>query len=230
MGKGSAVQRENQFSSGIPPTVVLFENEDILAADKPEGLAAIPGPKGLPSLLGMLEDACGGRLYIVHRLDKEVSGVILFARNAAGHRYLNRQFAERAVEKTYMALVHGVVVEGEGMIDRPVREFGSGRMGVDVRHGKSSITRFKVMRRFNDCTLLEVHPLTGRRHQIRVHLYDMGHPIVGDPLYGPREIQRSFPRLMLHARAISFELPSGRPMTIESPLPPSFRTVLEKLR
>jgi RluA family pseudouridine synthase len=208
---------------------VLFEDADVLAVEKPEGLAAIPGggAKGMPSLMRLLEDLRQNKFYIVHRLDKEVSGVILFAKNAPAHRHLNGQFAGRAVRKTYIALVHGSM--GEGIIDRPLREFGSGRVGVDSKRGKPCLTEFKAIRRFTDYTLVEVHPLTGRRHQIRAHFYSEGHPIVGDPLYGNREIQRRYPRLMLHARAIAFELPSGRAVTIESPLPESFHRILEGL-
>lgn len=232
------MEQEEKVGSGsnlIPGSIglirVLFEDEDVLAVDKPEGLAAIPGGmKGSPSLLGLLRERRGYRFYTVHRLDKEASGVIVFAKNAAAHRHLNLQFAARTVEKTYIAMVHGRVQSEEGVIDRPLRECGSGRIAVDDEQGKASLTRFGVLKRWDQFTLLRVHPLTGRRHQIRVHLYHIGHPIVGDPLYGPREIQREFPRLMLHARTIAFELPSGHPVVIESPLPESFRGVLEKMR
>lgn len=224
-------ERSGACSGGCGEIPVLFEDDDLLAVDKPEGLPAVPGgTKGSVSLLGILRDGRGMRFYTVHRLDKEASGVILFAKNAAAHRHLNMQFAARAVEKTYMALVHGRVQVRDGVIARPLREFGSGRVAVDAEKGKASLTRFAVVRTLGSYTLLRVHPLTGRRHQIRVHLYDLGHPIVGDPLYGDRKMQREFLRLMLHARSIAFEHPSGQKVIVKSPLPDSFRAVLERLR
>jgi tRNA pseudouridine32 synthase/23S rRNA pseudouridine746 synthase len=166
-----------------PMTQVLFENDDLLAVNKPEGLAAIPeGDKGRDCLLSLLESAGTGRLYIVHRLDKEVSGVILFARNAAAHKHLNEQFRQRTVRKTYVALVHGVIAEARGIIDQPLRQFGSGRMGVDRQRGKPCLTEFQAA-----YTLVQAYPLTGRRHQLRVHFYSLGHPIVGDLRSGDKE-------------------------------------------
>lgn len=210
--------------------VTLFENDDVLAVHKPEGLASIPANVGEASLLAWLASRIPGKLYVVHRLDKEASGVILFARHAAAHKYLNTQFSSRDVRKTYVALAHGIIPETHGVIDKPLREFGSGRMGVDLERGKPSVTEFQVIERLAAYTLLEAHPLTGRRHQIRVHLYSIGHPIAGDLRYGDRTVQRRFPRLMLHAQAIAFRLPTGEEVTVESPLPESFRTVVEGIR
>lgn len=209
---------------------ILFENDDILAVNKPEGLAALPtGTTGEECLLSLLAPRFPGRLYAVHRLDKEVSGVILFAKNAAAHKHLNDQFSGHNVFKTYVALVHGLILEERGIIEKPLRQFGSGRMGVDLQRGKRSITEFHVTGRFRAYTLIEAHPLTGRRHQIRVHLYSIGHPIVGDLRYGDRATQRRFPRLMLHARAITFRLPTGEEVTIEAPIPESFTVVIESV-
>jgi RluA family pseudouridine synthase len=207
----------------------LFENDDVLAVHKPEGLASIPGDTRETSLLALLAPRVAGKLYVVHRLDKEASGVILFARNATAHKCLNAQFSSRGVRKTYVALTHGVITEARGIIDGPLREFGSGRMGVDVQRGKRSVTEFEVIERLAAYTLLKAHPLTGRRHQIRVHLYSIGHPIVGDLRYGDRAAQRRFPRLMLHAQAIAFRLPTGEEVTVEAPLPESFQTVVESI-
>jgi tRNA pseudouridine32 synthase / 23S rRNA pseudouridine746 synthase len=177
----------------------IFEDDDILAVAKPEGLAVIPERDGeAPSLFEMLCTQRDERLYVVHRIDKDTSGLILFARNARMHRWLNGQFEARAVEKTYLALVHGQVEVESGSIEAPLRQFGSGRVAVDPERGKPSTTEFRVGRRFVAYTLVEARPRTGRRHQIRVHLYHLGHPIVGDPLYGDRAIQQGFARLMLH--------------------------------
>ena len=202
---------------------VLFEDADVLAVNKPEGLASIPERDATQeSTLSLLSAARPTKLYVVHRLDKEVSGVMLFAKTADAHKYVNDQFSHHSVRKSYLALVHGVVARESGTIDAPLRQFGSGRMGVDGKQGKESISTFHVLRRFNSHTLVEVHPVTGRRHQIRVHLYSLGHAIVGDPLYGEKETWRQFTRLMLHAHRIEFRLPSGNEIRVEAPAPASF--------
>ena len=212
-----------------PVIGVLFENADYLAVDKPEGIVSIAeaGRGGLPELL---KDVFAGRLYPVHRLDREASGVIVYAKNADAHRQLNGQFDRREVRKTYLALVLGATGPASGLINAPIREFGSGRMGVDARRGKPSSTDWKVAERLDGATLVRVYPATGRRHQIRVHLYHIGHPIVGDLKYGDPTIQGRYPRLMLHAVAIEFALPSGERVTVEAPIPPSFEAVLQSLR
>ena len=209
---------------------LLYEDDDILAVTKPEGLATIPErrPTG-DSLVERLAEQLAIRLYVVHRLDKEVSGVVLLAKHAAAHRWLNDQFSARAVEKTYIALAHGRVGPDRGVIDLPLRQFGSGRMGIDHRRGKPSISRFAVMRRTAAFTLLEIAPVTGRRHQIRVHLYASGHPIVGDRRYGDVARQRPFARLMLHARQVTCRLPGGGTVCIDAPPPPSYATLQARL-
>lgn len=209
---------------------ILFENDGVLVVNKPEGLASIPEREPTRASVRTLLEAEGrGPIYVVHRLDKEVSGVLVFAKSAAVHRELNRQFEERLVRKIYLALVHGEVVPHGGLIERPLRAFGSGRMGVDDVRGKPSATAYRVLQRLQGYTLLNVFPLTGRRHQIRVHLYSIGHPVVGDLRYGDRAVSRQFPRLMLHAQGIEFALPSGERVAVEAPVPASFRAVLEAL-
>jgi RluA family pseudouridine synthase len=207
---------------------ILFENADIVAVDKPEGLAAIPErrPQG-PSLLELLSAQRDEKLYVVHRLDKETSGVIVFARHAEAHRRLNAQFEARTVRKVYLALAHGSLARADGEIDAPLRQFGSGRVAVDSKRGKVCATEYTVLERFASHTLVEVRPRTGRRHQIRVHLYHIGHPIVGDPLYGDKSIQTRYSRLMLHAHALTLPLGSGQELTVEAPVSESFRAVLE---
>jgi RluA family pseudouridine synthase len=208
---------------------ILFENGGILAVDKPEGVVSLAegGKGGLPELL---RDVYPAKLYPVHRLDREASGVIVFAKDPGMHRHLNGEFDRRSVRKTYLALTHGVMESNRGIVNKPIREFGSGRMGVDVKLGKPSSTEFKVYERLKAYTLVRAYPLTGRRHQIRVHLYSLGHPIVGDLKYGDRAAQEKFPRLMLHATEIEFDLPSGERLKIEAPAPESFTKVLEELR
>jgi tRNA pseudouridine32 synthase / 23S rRNA pseudouridine746 synthase len=211
------------------PVRILYETDDYLAVDKPEGVVSLAeaGRGGLPELL---KDHYAGKLFPVHRLDRGASGVIVFAKTAEAHRHLNAEFDRREVRKTYLALVDGVPSANRGQINAPLREFGSGRMGVDPKRGKPSSTEWKLAERLDGATLLRVHPATGRRHQIRVHLYHIGHPILGDLRYGDRARQERVPRLMLHALALEFGLPSGERVTVEAPPPPAFEQVLAGMR
>lgn len=210
---------------------ILLETTGLIAVDKPEGVASIPERGGTgDDLLSILSRQTGMRLFVVHRLDKGVTGVIIFAKNAESHKFLNDQFAGRTTKKRYLALVQGVMKDDEGTVEAPLRKFGSGRMGVDAAEGLPSVTRYKVMERFPCYTLLSVHPLTGRRHQIRVHLYSLGHPVVGDRLYGDRRLQNPFDRIMLHARELEIEAEPGKPVLIEARLPASFTSVVERVR
>jgi tRNA pseudouridine32 synthase / 23S rRNA pseudouridine746 synthase len=210
---------------------VLFENSDVLAVDKPEGLTSIPGSeKGKDTLLELLSKLYPDKLFVVHRLDKDVSGVMLLAKNAVAHKCLNDQFSNRTVKKSYLALVCGIVDKSEGSITKPLRQFGSGRMGVDELRGKPCVTDFEVKERFAEYSLVKAFPKTGRKHQIRVHFYSIGHPIAGDARYGDREKAKPFPRMMLHALSITFKLPSGEEETIDSPVPQSFETVIASVK
>ena len=216
---------------GFKMPIILFETTDLLAVDKPAGLASIPERDATKeSLLSILSASIGQKLYVVHRLDKDVSGVIVFAKNADMHRHLNQQFANRTVQKTYLALAHGRLRHNSGTIDKPLRIFGSGRVGVDPARGKPSVTEYAVTERMDAYTLLEAMPLTGRRHQIRAHFFHLGHPLVGDPRYGDKRLQKHFARLMLHAQGIEFAFPDGTVINIEAPLPASFTTQLQALR
>lgn len=209
---------------------ILFENEDLLVVEKPEGIAAIPErQKEKECLLSLASALVEQKLYVVHRIDKEVSGVLVFAKHAAAHKEFNEQFNQRTIHKTYMAVTHGVIERSIHKIDAPIRQFGSGRMGIDLKQGKPCITEFSVTRRFDAYTLVKVHPLTGRRHQIRVHFYSIGHPLVGDLRYGEKAIQSQFPRLLLHAHQLTCRLLSGEEITFTSPLPVSFRQFMETM-
>ena len=212
-----------------PNIEILYEDKSIIAANKPEGLASISeNDVAIETLHSILERKYSQKLFIVHRLDKEVSGVIIYVRNSLIHKYLNQQFSERKVLKSYIALVHGIIKENTGLIDKPIKEFGSGRMGVDKK-GKPSSTAIKVLHRYENFTLIELNPTTGRRHQLRVHLYAVGHPIVGDVRYGDKKQQMQFPRLMLHAKSIGFKLSHDKKVFIEAPLQVSFITALKEI-
>jgi RluA family pseudouridine synthase len=209
---------------------VLFEDDDFLAVHKPENIASIPERLGgRDSVVQMLRQRRGEKLFVVHRLDKEVSGVLVFARNAAAHKYLNDKFSSREVRKLYFAIVHGVILEEGGSVNRPLRQFGSGRMGVDDR-GKPAETSFDVEERLRKYTVVQAYPHTGRRHQLRVHLYSIGHPVVGDVRYGDRSLQEKYPRLMLHALSVSFVLPNGERIKIQADPPRSFVECFSQLR
>lgn len=193
---------------------ILHEDDGLLAIDKPEGLSAIPERDlAQPSAQRLLEAARDEKLFVVHRLDKEVSGLLLFARTAEVHRALSLAFERREVEKRYLGLVWGEVAGERGEVALPIHAFGSGRMGVDAR-GRPSLTRWSVLARGalagRAVTLLALAPVTGRRHQLRVHCYAIGHALVGDPRYGDKALQATQPRLMLHALEARFVLVRGR--------------------
>ncbi len=206
---------------------ILYEDNDIIAVNKPEGLASIHDSAGeKEDLQTLLSERCKLKVFVVHRLDKEVSGVIIYAKNAATHKLLNKQFAERTVKKSYVALVHGKMMKDEGSINKPIREFGSGRMGIDEVKGKPSKTVYKVIKKYPSYTLIELNPTTGRRHQLRVHLYYIGNSIVGDVRYGEKAVQEKYPRLMLHAKELVVEI-NGSEKTFSADIPQSFSKYLQ---
>jgi RluA family pseudouridine synthase len=202
---------------------ILYEDRNIVVVDKPAGLASIPErDRSIDCVLSIMERQLRRKLLIVHRLDKDASGILLYAKNPEAHRYMNQLFTDRHIGKTYAAVVHGSMAEEEGTIEGSIRVYGSGRMGVDEARGKPSRTDFTVIKRLAGHTFLEAYPITGRRHQIRVHLYHKGHPIVGDPLYGDKILQKEYPRLLLHARKIAFMGMNGKQTVVESRLPQEF--------
>lgn len=188
---------------------IIYEDDSIIVVNKDAGVPVISG-RGIDEseiLVRHLEKIRGCKIYTVHRLDRETSGVIIFAKTSFAHKLLCMQFEYREVKKSYLAVVLGRL-SGSATIDKPLYEFGSGRMGINPK-GKRSVTDYKVIKQFHNASLLEVCPLTGRRHQIRVHLYSIGHPILGDKLYGdPRPVGNA-KRLMLHASSLQVKLQSG---------------------
>ena len=225
------------------PLDIVYEDEDLLVIDKPAGMVVHPAPghtRGTlvnailyhcPDLQGI-----GGveRPGIVHRLDKDTSGLILVAKNDKTHRELQRQFKEREVEKAYLALVEGQLHPPLGRIEAPIGRDRHHRKRMTVtRDGREAITEYTVLKHFDDYTLVEARPLTGRTHQIRVHFAFIGHPLAGDTVYGRRK-QRLKPwlqRHFLHAHRLSFRLPrTGERVTFTSPLPADLQAVLERLK
>jgi 23S rRNA pseudouridine1911/1915/1917 synthase len=175
----------------------------------------------------------GGALRpgIVHRLDRLTSGVILVARTDAAHRHLAEQFSSRTVDKVYLALVHGRLKADRGRIERPITRdpFRRVRMTAKLARGRSALSEYQVLKRFERFTLLEVRIGTGRTHQIRVHLASIGHPVVGDTLYGAPA--GTLDRYFLHAQRITFTSPaSGERITVEAPVPAELQHYLDKLQ
>ncbi len=222
------------------PLKIVYMDADVIVIDKPPHLVVHPGP-GHPS--GTLVNAliyhfpevalvgCEQRPGIVHRLDQDTSGVMVVARSPRAFSFLHDQFKRRVVWKTYLALAWGRVTAAEGKLSWPLgrhpRE-GS-RISIRARSPKKAETFFAVQRVFKDTTLLEVKPVTGRTHQIRVHLAAAGHPVVGDPVYGRKREPRDFPRIFLHAHTLSFLHPETEErLTFASPLPPDLEAVITR--
>lgn len=209
------------------PLQLVYEDEAVLVVDKPAGLLTIATESERErTAYRLLRDwtaTQGGRIFIVHRLDRETSGLLVFARSPAVKEALQKQFEARAPQRVYVARVEGVVHDDEGMLTARLTEDRSLRVrpaGKD-RHGKEAITRFRVLERYLDATLLEVTLVTGRRGQIRAQLAALGHPIVGDRAYGSR--QDPLRRVCLHATRLGFKHPGGRRVSFESSVPAGFR-------
>lgn len=218
---------------------ILHEDEHLLVLDKPAGLPVLPDgwEKDAPYLVKMLEDEFG-KIWIVHRLDKITSGVMVFARDAETHRALNMQFENHEAEKVYHAILQGNPKWDEKIAKHPLRaNVGhKHRTMVDDRNGKPAETRFKVLKRFqarpelgrSDSSLIEAKPMTGRTHQIRVHTYALGYPLLGDTLYGAEETD-VIARPALHAYSLSIEMNRER-FTFKAPYPDDFQAALERLK
>jgi tRNA pseudouridine32 synthase/23S rRNA pseudouridine746 synthase len=210
----------------MPAFDVIHADDCLLVLDKPAGLLSVPGigPANQDCLARRAAAAHPGA-RIVHRLDRETSGVIALALDADTHRALSGQFERREVAKRYVAVVAGLVGDDESEIDLPLRKdldppTPGPRHIVDHRHGRPALTRYRVLERVGDASRLELFPLTGRSHQLRVHLSAVGHPILGDDLYAPPEIVVRARRLLLHAGALSLTHPAtGEWMTFRAPCP-----------
>ena len=210
---------------------IVRETPELLVVNKPSGLLTMAGRGDLVKekhLLGLLHQRYG-KVFVTHRLDRDASGLIIFARTPEAHRYYSGLFETRDIEKRYLVVVEGTVREKRGEIDKPLKERGSGRMSVAF-DGKRSITKYFVMEKLRGATLLEVSIVTGRRHQIRAHLYSIGNPVLGDSMYGDAVKQAKFPRLMLHSWRLRFADTAGKTMSIEAGPPDDFMSVLNVLR
>jgi 23S rRNA pseudouridine955/2504/2580 synthase/23S rRNA pseudouridine1911/1915/1917 synthase len=245
---------------------IVHDDADLIAVEKPAGLAVIPGRGEKEDLLHRLADQTGlpasgtgdPRLRIVHRLDKDTSGVLLLAKHIGAQRCLSEQFQNNRIEKEYLALVVGRPDASEGEIDAPLAPHPTSPRHMAIsRHGRPARTAWRVEERFRHYALLRVFPRTGKTHQIRVHLAHIGLPLAIDPLYNPpsgrsregaaagiflshfkldyrptrgEEERPLIDRLTLHAEKLTFVHPNGARMTIECPPPKDFRAVLTQLR
>ena len=202
---------------------VLYQDNQLLVLDKPSGLLAVPGRgPDLQDCLSARVQAVWPSALVVHRLDRDTSGLMVMALSAEAQRNLSRQFADRSVGKVYAAVVLGCPSAAEGAIDLPLRkDFDRPpRHRIDPIEGRPAFTSWKLIERFADRSRLAVRPLTGRSHQIRVHMATHGHPILGDNLYAHDEALAMAPRLLLHAERLSLDHPTtGQRMTwnAESP-------------
>lgn len=206
-----------------PFLVVLHRDADILVIDKPSGLLTVPGKDpALADCVAARALSLDPDARIVHRLDMDTSGVLVLALHPAAQRHLGLQFERRHVAKTYVARVAGSVGEDSGTIDLPLRCDWPNRprQMVDPQQGRPARTHWSVIAREPDATRLLLEPVTGRSHQLRVHMCALGHPILGDPLYGSAESREAAPRLHLHAASLTLHHPEGgKRITFSSPCP-----------
>ena len=220
------------------PVEVVYDDPDLVVFSKPAGLVVHPGP-GHPdrtlanAVLALVPGAqhqdLPARAGIVHRLDKDTSGLIVVAKNERTHAHVAQQFKERRVTKAYMALVQGSPQPAEAVIEAPIGRHPTHRKRMAVvTTGRTASTHYRTLQRYRGCTLLDVRPTTGRTHQVRVHMASVGHPLVGDALYG-----KAHPRLgrhFLHAHLLRFHLPStGEPIELASDLPADLAAFLDAL-
>ena len=223
------------------PIDVIYEDKDIIVVNKPKGMVVHPAngnPDGtlVNAILAKCKDSLSGiggeiRPGIVHRLDKDTSGLLIIAKNDQAHINMSKQIQDRKVIKKYIALVKGVIGENTATIDMPIARSTKDRkkMAVDPK-GKEAITHYKVLQRYDKYTLLEIKIDTGRTHQIRVHMSYIGHPVVGDMQYSNGKNEFGIEGQMLHSKYLEFDHPiTGKRLKLEAPLPEYFEQVLNEL-
>ena len=224
------------------PIEVIYEDNDILVVNKPKGLVVHPAngnPDGtlVNAIMAICKDSLSGiggelRPGIVHRLDKDTSGLLVVAKNDKAHINMSEQIKDRKVKKTYIALVRGIIAENEATINMPIGRSTKDRKKMAVnKNGKEAITHFKVINRYTTSkasyTLLEIKIDTGRTHQIRVHMAEIGHPVIGDMVYSNGKNEFGIEGQCLHAKSLEFNHPiTGKQMKIEAPMPEYFESII----
>lgn len=225
------------------PLDIVYEDDDVLVVNKPKGMVVHPAVGNYNgTLVNAIMYHCGDRLSsingvirpgIVHRIDKDTSGLLMIAKNDKAHESLSEQLAEHSITRRYKALVYHNFAEDEGTVDAPIGRDPKNRLkqAVTEQNSKRAVTHWRVLERFGKYTLIEARLETGRTHQIRVHMAHIKHPLVGDLVYGPAKQALANDGQLLHAAVLGFVHPaSGEYMEFERPIPPEFDAVLEKLR
>ena len=231
--------KESKIEAQDIPIEIVYEDNDIIVVNKPKGLVVHPANGNedgtlVNAIMNICKDSLSGiggekRPGIVHRLDKDTSGLLIVAKNDKAHLKMSEQIKDRKVNKKYIALVRGIIKENEATINMPIARNKKDRkkMAVD-KDGKEAITHFKVLRRYDKYTLLEVKIDTGRTHQIRVHMAEIGHPVIGDEVYSNGKNEFNVKGQMLHAKSLDFEHPiTGKKMHLEAELPDYFKKVID---
>lgn len=249
--KGDKIQieieppKEVKLEAQEIPIDIIYEDSDILVVNKPKGLVVHPAngnPDGtlVNAIMAICKDSLSGiggelRPGIVHRLDKDTSGLLIVAKNDKAHIKMSEQIKDRMVSKTYIALVRGIIEENEATINMPIGRSTKDRKKMAVsKNGKEAITHFKVLNRYTTSkasyTLLEIKIDTGRTHQIRVHMAEIGYPVVGDMIYSNGRNEFCIDGQCLHAKKLEFTHPvSGKKMSLEAPIPEYFENVINLL-
>lgn len=235
------IPKEISLEAQNIPIDVIYEDDDIIVVNKPKGMVVHPAngnPDGtlVNAVMNICKDSLSGiggeiRPGIVHRLDKDTSGLLIIAKNDKAHINLSEQIKNREIIKKYIALVRGVVKENVATIDMPIGRSNKDRKKMAVKKdGKNAITHFEVMKRYNGFTLLDIKIDTGRTHQIRVHLAEIGYPVVGDEVYSNGKNPFGVKGQMLHAKSLEFKHPiTGEVLKLEAPLPEYFEVILNEL-
>ena len=225
------------------PLEIIYEDDDLLVVNKPAGMVVHPAPGNYTgTLVNALMFHCGDALSsingvirpgIVHRIDKDTSGLLMVAKNDHAHASLSQQLQEHSITRRYQAIVYHNIREEEGTIDAPIGRDPKNRLrnAINYDHGKPAVTHYRVIERFGKFTWIEARLETGRTHQIRVHMSSIGHPILGDEIYGPAKCPYKLQGQTLHAKILGITHPStGEYIEFDAPLPDYFKDLLNKLR
>ncbi|WMI82049.1 RluA family pseudouridine synthase [Anaerotignum sp. MB30-C6] len=225
------------------PLDILYEDKDVIIVNKPQGMVVHPAPGHTSgTLVNALMFHCGDELSgingekrpgIVHRIDKDTSGVLMIAKNDTAHQSLAEQLANHSITRKYNAIVFNGFQEEEGIVDQPIgrNPLDRKKMAVTQKHSRRAVTHYRVIERMGNFTLIEAQLETGRTHQIRVHMTYIGHPLLGDLVYGPKKQPFKLEGQALHAKVLGFIHPTtGEYMEFEVPLPDSFKKLLERLK
>ena len=234
---------EPEIAAEEIPLSILYEDSDILVVDKPKGMVVHPAPGHYSgTLVNAVLFHCKGQLSgingvlrpgIVHRIDRDTTGSLIICKNDLAHQKIAEQLKVHSLNRSYRAIVHGVVAEEEGTVDAPIGrdEKDRKRMAVNQKNGKPAVTHYRVLERFRGHTYIECRLETGRTHQIRVHMTSIGHPLLGDEVYGTRKTPFHLEGQTLHAYVLGFLHPvSGEYVEVTAPLPDYFQRLLEILK